>query len=113
MRPKPDDFHGFFFFEDLVYQTVLDIDPSRTSARQVTLQLLIGRRSLERISLEDFQQLDGFILEPCRSELFGVLLRLSCIDQLPGHQAIFLAHLETGVLSPSTMDSRMPGMDRR
>jgi len=28
VRPEPDDLYCFFFFEDLVDQTVLNIDPS-------------------------------------------------------------------------------------
>lgn len=113
VRPEPDDFNDFFFFKDLVDQTVLDIDPSRTSARQVAFQLFMRGRSLVGIAIEDTEHLDGLVFEARRRQLFGVLLRLSGVNQFPSHQEIFLAHLEVGVLSPATMDSRMPGTDRR
>lgn len=66
-----------------------------------------------RIALRFFEDRDGLILEPDSCQLLGVLLRLPGIDELPDHQPIFLAHLAIGVLSPLTMDSRIPGMDRR
>jgi hypothetical protein len=35
MRPEADDFHNFFFFEYLIDEAVLNVDPSRKSAREV------------------------------------------------------------------------------
>ena len=80
VRPKPDDLYGFLFFENLVDQAVLDIDPPRAGPDQVPSKLLVGRRRLEGIPLKDFQHFDGFAFKARRRQLFGVLLRLSGVD---------------------------------
>ena len=52
--------------------------------------------------------------QPRRREPFRVLLRLPCVNKIPiVHQPGSFSHSSIGVSSPTRMDSRMPGADRR
>ena len=46
-------------------------------------------------------------------ELFRVLLRLLRVDEAPAHHFNSVAHFETGVFIPSTMESASPGNEFR
>lgn len=49
MRPHPNDFHNAPMFEDLIDETMLDVDAARIHSGQITDELLIPWRSLEGI----------------------------------------------------------------
>jgi len=53
--PHSDDFDNLLFFEYLINQTMLDIDPTSDSSGQITDQLFIRWRILIRISPKDVQ----------------------------------------------------------
>jgi len=61
MCPHPQDTNRALLRKHFIDQTVLDVDPSRIRTREVTHQLLKGRRVLERIALKDIQEGLGFL----------------------------------------------------
>jgi hypothetical protein len=114
MSPHPKHLDDPFVFDDLIHQTVLNIDTARVCAAQIPEQLLKRRRPSIGIVGENVEKLLRFWTETRRSEAPSVLLILFCEDELPGcHQPGSLTHRSIGVASPSAMDSRMPGTERR
>jgi hypothetical protein len=49
MRPHPDPLYGSLLFQNLIYEAVLDIDPTGISAGEVSHQFFEGWRGLKRI----------------------------------------------------------------
>ena len=113
MSPHPDDFHRLFFWVDLIHESVLDIDPARPRAIEISDQLLICWRALKRILLQNLKQ--AFCLGPkiAGRQLLGVLQGLLGVIELPGHQVISVLDLLNGSRNPLRIDSRIPGIDRR
>jgi hypothetical protein len=56
MSPHADYFNGFDLPQNLVYQTMLDIDSTGISSGQVTYQFLKRRRMFEWIYFNNFQE---------------------------------------------------------
>ena len=114
MGPHPQHFHYSFGFEDLINQPVLDVDSAGIRASQIAPNLIKWWRLPERIFSEDFEEFFGLALKPRRSETWSVLPCLLREDDLPtGHQPGSFSHWSTGVARPSTIDSRIPGTDKR
>ena len=113
MSPEPYDFYGFFFFENLIDQTMLNGDSSRISAGQIAPHPFEGRGRLIRISLKNLEERDGSVFEARPGQLLRVFLGLASIDESPGYQSIFLRHFEGGVFKPPMIESRIPGMESR
>jgi len=113
MSPHPNNLHRPFLWVDLIHESVLDIDPARPRAIEISDQLLICWRALKRILLQNLKQ--AFCLGPkiAGRQLLGVLQGLLGVIELPGHQAISVLALPNGSLNPFRMDSRIPGIDRR
>ena len=63
MRPHADDFYNFVFFDDLVDDTVLNIDTSRTGACQVADEFFVGGWGLVGIFFKNFQNFQGFVFQ--------------------------------------------------
>ena len=57
--PHPKDFHNVTFFEDLINEAMLNVDAARIRSGQITNELLVSRRSLERVEFKDFEQFFG------------------------------------------------------
>ena len=57
MRPHPDDLDGLDIIENLVDETMLNVDSSRACSGQVADELLIGRWRLVGIFGCDLQEL--------------------------------------------------------
>jgi hypothetical protein len=64
MGPHSDDFHGFEVIQNLVNQSVLDIDSSRVCAGQIAEQFFVGRGIVVGIFFEDFKQAFGLGFQP-------------------------------------------------
>lgn len=111
--PHPNDLDDLLLFENLVDQPMLDIDPSREGAFEITKQFLVSRRSLIGVLLQDRKESGHVFLQPSPVDLLGVALRLPCEHQAVAHQFTSSSHWSTGVLRPSRMESAIPGMDRR
>lgn len=107
------DLAGPFLINDLINKLMLDVDPSRIGAVEVSDQLFIGRRVPERVAFKNRQERLRLRLQPGSRQLFGILLRLFGLNERPSHQSSSLAHSLTGVAGPSRIDSRVPGTDRR
>src|SRR3546814_12038660 len=90
---------------------MLDIDSAGISAREITNQLRVRRWVLQRVSLQYSNQCLHFGLEASRSNLFRILERSFCVDDLPSHQSSSLALLSRGSAIPFLMASRMPGTE--
>jgi hypothetical protein len=101
MAPKPDDLNSINLGENLVDQSVLDVNSSRISPGQIAHQFIKGRGILERVDFEYFQKRFCFWFKASRGQFLGVFLGLLRIEELPVHQRSFLESLRTGVLSPS------------
>ena len=117
MGPHSEDLHRPFRVQDLVDQTMLDVDSPREGALEVADQLFKGRRALSWIPAEEFQQLLRFLAKPAPRDFSGVFLGLSCEHDPPGgtgfYQPGFSEVLLSGVRSPFRIDSLMPGIARR
>jgi hypothetical protein len=95
MRPHPDDLHYPFFLENLVNETVLDVDSPRVGPFEVTHQFLVWRRIPERVLAEDRQERLGLFAQARRRDLSGIFPRLFGEKNLPGHD-VDLDPKETG-----------------
>src|ERR1051326_290533 len=114
MRPHPNDFYNAFIFENLVNQSMLDIDAARIRPDQVSYQLFVTRRGLERINFEDSEKFFSIAFQSGRREFLGIFLSLSGIDKRPLlHQASSGEHFSTGLFKPRRIDSRIFGIDSR
>lgn len=85
MRPHPDDLHYPFFLENLINETVLDVDSPRVRPFEVTNQFLEWRRIPEWILSQDGKERLGLLTQARRRDLSGILLRLLVEKNLPGH----------------------------
>ena len=117
MRPHPEDFHRPLLWQDLVHESVLDVDSSREGAREVSHELFESGRLLAGIRPEDFDEFFGLFTQAAGSKLPCVFLRLPRKDDLPGpgfaYQPGRFEVLERGVRNPFRIDSRIPGIERR
>ncbi len=113
VSPHPNDFHNAAFFENLVHKPMLDIDPSRGGATQISYKLLIGRGSLKRICFKYSEEFLGFWFQTSRRKFPGILLSLFRVNKRPFHQESPVEHFPTGVLRPRTIDSRILGIDSK
>jgi len=53
MRPHSNNLHRMFFFQDLINQTLLNVDPPGIGTAQIANQFLKRRGRLERILVEN------------------------------------------------------------
>lgn len=111
--PHSDDFDGLDVVENLVDETMLNINSSGACSRKVTDKLLIGRWGLVGIFGQNPKELFclGFKTRP--RDLFRIAPGLIGIDKRPTHQSRSGLHFSTGVFNPLAIDSRMPGIDVR
>jgi hypothetical protein len=110
MRPESNYFNRLDVFQNLIHQSMLYVDATGTCTSQIADQFLERRWILIRIQFQDLKQSLGFWLQSRRLEFFSVLLSLFGEDKRPAHHLSSLLHFPTGVLMPSRMDSRIPGM---
>lgn len=96
---------------------MLDVDPTREGAFEITDQVLEGQWALPRISAKNIQELLRFLAKPAARDFSGVLLRLPGENDPPGSRSLyqpgFSDVLLSGVRSPLRIDSRIPGIARR
>lgn len=102
----------------LVYRinkAVFYVYPPGICAFEVSNQFLIRWRILKRIVLQNLEQLDNIIPQPCLFDHLNVLYRLFCKLDFPHHHSISLAltHSSGSAFIPSIIDSRIPGILRR
>jgi hypothetical protein len=113
MRPHPDHFDSPLILEDLVDETVLNVDSARICADQITNKFFKGRRIPKRISFQNLEQLLDLGTKIGRRDFLGVLLRLFRKKELPRHQFSDFEDLLSGSFNPLRIESRMPGMETR
>jgi hypothetical protein len=53
MRPHSNNLHRMFFFQDLINQTMLNVDPPGIGTAQIANQSLKRRRCLEGVLVEN------------------------------------------------------------
>lgn len=94
---------------------MLDIDSPEERTLQNTHQCFKGRRLLQGILCQQFQERLRLLPQGgCGGgQLLGILLRLLGEQNGPAHQPGSGDNSETSVAIPSRIDSRMPGMDTR
>jgi len=93
VTPHAKHLDSAFFLDDLIHETVLNIDPARVCPEKISEELLKRRRSLKGIIGEDAEKLLRLRPETCRGQATGILLSLFCEDKLPGcHQPGSLSH---------------------
>jgi hypothetical protein len=56
MSPHPKDFDGVFGGIDLIHETMLDVDATRISPRQISHQFFVGRRILKWIPGDEIEK---------------------------------------------------------
>ena len=64
VSPHSKDAHSALLLEDLVDESVLDVDPAGAHPGQVPDEALVAGRSGERVFLEQVDERLGFRLEP-------------------------------------------------
>jgi len=111
MSPQPQYLYNLPSLEHLIHESVLDIDPSGIGTGEIADELFVGWRVLKRIIRQYIQKKLRLGFQTSARNLLGVLLGLFCEDKLIFHQSSFLAHSDTGVASPTRMDSLMPGIE--
>jgi hypothetical protein len=111
--PHAKDFHSLDALDDLIDQTVLDVDSSGAGPAEFANQLLVRGRRLKWIPAEYDQQV--FCLGPKAGsrEFLGILSGMRRENDAPSHQSIPRLHFDTGVFIPLTIDAFMPGMLER
>ena len=114
MRPHSNNFHNPFIFENLVDQSMLNIDAARICPSQITNKFFVSGRSLEGIDFKDFEKFFGFGFQSGRRDFLGILLSLSGVDKRPRfHQTNSGEHFSIGILRPRRIDSRIWGIESR
>ncbi len=113
MRPHSNDLYGVDVIQDLVDQPMLDIDPPRAGASEVSYQFLVCRRGSIGVFSENLEQSFRLGLKAGLGELPCIFLGLLGKHQSPAHHSSSASHCSTGVSSPLRMDSRIPGRDAR
>ena len=102
-----------FLVEHLIYQTMLDVDPSGVGACQIADKFFVRRVRLIRVCTQKLDQLLCFGFQSRRCQILGIFLGLPDEDNLPTYQSGSLQHSSTGVAKPSRIDSLMPGIDSK
>jgi hypothetical protein len=113
MGPHPNDLHGPFLGIDLIYKTVLHVDPAGIRSLKISHQFLKRGRILARIRAHDFKQALSICPQVRRSQFLSVLLRLFCVIEIPAHQLRVLELFESGSAIPLRIESRIPGIESR
>ena len=113
MRPHPEDTNYFFVGKNLIHNTVLNIDPARICASQITNQFFKRRRILEWVLGKKRQQFQRLGFQTAGSKLLSILHCLLGINKLPTHHSSAFELSARGSAMPALMDSRMPGTANR
>ena len=113
MRPHPNDFYCFDVIKNLVDESMLNINSSGARTDEITDKFFKWGRSLEWIFLEEIEKVFRICFQTGRYDLFRIFSGLFCINEFPAHQSRSFSHSSTGVLSPSIMDSLIPGIESR
>ena len=72
MGPHPNDLHGLDVVENLVHESMLNIDSTGTGPCKLADELLIGRRGLVWIAGQEFEKLLRLGLQPGTHQFLGV-----------------------------------------
>ena len=113
MCPHSDDLDSLDVVQNLVDETMLNIDSSGARSRKVSDKLLIRRWDFVGIFGENFEEFLCLGLKTRPRKLFRIAPGLMGIDKRPAHQSRSALHLSAGVFNPLTIDSRIPGIDVR
>src|ERR1700722_4241218 len=113
MRPHAQDLHRLSGFDDLINQTMLNIDAARVCAGEIADELLVRWRIRKGIACQYLQQRHRPLFQSGGRQFLCIFLGVLGIDERPAHQRSPFESLLTGVFIPSRIDLRMPGMDNR
>lgn len=113
MRPHPKNLNGLDVFEDLIDETMLDVDAPGVCSGQVADELFVGRRRAVRVLFKNREEDLRLRLQTGGGKVLCIFLGLLRVDELPTHQSRSSSHSSTGVLMPSRMDSLIPGTETR
>ena len=113
MRPHPDNFNRFDVVQNLVHKAVLNIDSSRACAREITDEFFVRWRPSIGILCQDTEEFFRLWFQSGSDELLRIAFGLVGEDKSPAHQSSSCLHFSTGVFSPFTIESRIPGIDVR
>lgn len=117
MRPHPEDLDRPLLWQNLIHESVLDVDSSREGAREVAHELFESGWLRQVLRPKDFEEHFGFFAQTPGRELPRVFLRLPRKDDLTGpgfaYQPGRFDVLESGVRNPFRIDSRIPGIESR
>ena len=83
--PHSQNFDSLHRIQHLINQPMLNVDSTGIGARQITQQLLVGRRTLIRILGNNIQKLLRFRLQMGRCQFLGIFVGLLGVDQRPDH----------------------------
>lgn len=64
VSPHADDFYGLDIVQNLIDESLLDVDSPRIGSCKISHQAFIRRRSLKRIFSEDVQERFCFLAKP-------------------------------------------------
>ena len=109
VRPDAQHPDDLLFNEDLIDQSVLNIDATRVRASQVADQFFEGWWVLKRIGGKNRQQVLHLKFQSGAGHFFGIFERLLGKHKRPTHHSNALALSASGSAMPALIDSRNPG----
>lgn len=113
VRPHSQNVDDLARFENLVNQTVLNVDPSRVTALQFPLQRFVSRWRSIRVFSQNLQKFGGMALQIALRKLLRILLRLPGKDDFVAHQSSFPDPFSIPSFRAFWMDSTIPGIEWR
>ena len=84
VRPQTEDLNGLLFFIDLINKAVLDVDAAAVCTVQITHQLFVRGRVLERINTDDFNECLCLFVQMGRPQFWQMTLTPN-LDRLRMH----------------------------
>ncbi len=109
VRPDAQHPDDLLFNEDLIDQSVLNIDATRVRASQVADQFFEGWWVLKRIGGKNRQQVLHLKFQSGAGHLLGIFECLLGKHKRPTHHSNAFALCASGSAMSALMDSRIPG----
>ena len=109
VRPDAQHPDDLLFNEDLIDQSVLNIDATRVRASQVADQFFEGWWVLKRIGGKNRQQVLHLKFQSGAGHLLGIFERLLGKHKRPTYHSTAIALCDSGFAMPALIDPRNPG----
>lgn len=113
MRPHPEHLHTVVRLENLVDKPMLDSNPSRICARQVSNKFLVPGRRYKRIIFQQFEKRTNLRFHSGFLDELRVFYSASGENDPPTHQSIDSVQESMASSIPARIDSFIPNIESR